>query len=264
MCRPQTQLGRAVSSLTTPSIPYDGGFFDYISIGSRRSAAIVAPLVLKHYQASSLADIGCGRGAWLAEWQRAGVADSIGVDGDYIDRDGLLISPGRFATHDLTKPFEIGRRFDLVVSLEVGEHIDPGDTETFVDNLCRHADAILFSAAVPGQGGVLHVNEQDYAFWRQRFSARGYRLFDFVRPNLTSHLQVEPWYRYNSLFFARADAVERLSDEARSAEIKPDQPVPDYSPIYWRVRNAIIRRLPPRIYQRLVEAKHQFVRWRHS
>jgi hypothetical protein len=252
-----------VSSLTTPSIPYDDGFFDYISIGSRRSAAIVAPLVLKHYQVSSLVDIGCGRGAWLAEWQRAGVADSIGVDGDYIDRDALLISPGHFATHDLTKPFDIGRRFDLVVSLEVGEHIDLGYTETFVDNLCRHADAILFSAAVPGQGGVLHVNEQKYAFWRQRFGARGYRLFDFVRSNLTSRLQVEPWYRYNSLFFARADAVDRLSDEARSAEITPDQPVPDYSPIYWKVRNAIIGRLPPPIYQQLVQAKHQFVRWRH-
>ena len=114
-----------MSSLTTPSISYDGGFFDYISIGSRRSAAIVAPLVLKHYQAKSVADIGCGRGAWLAEWQRAGVTDYIGIDGDYIDRDQLLISPGRFVTHDLTKRFDIGRRFDLVVSLEVGEHINP-------------------------------------------------------------------------------------------------------------------------------------------
>ena len=252
-----------MSFLTTPSTRYDGGFFDYITIGSRRSAAIVAPLVLKHYQAKSLADIGCGRGAWLPEWQRAGVADYIGIDGEYIDRDEVLISPVRFATYDLTKRFDIGRRIRSRCSLEVGEHINPQDTDTFVDNLCRHADAILFSAAVPGQGGVLHVNEQDYAFWRQRFSARGYRLFDFVRPNLRSHRQVEPWYRYNSLFFARADAIERLSDEARSAEIKPDQTIPDYSPILWRLRNVIIRRLPPPIYQRLVEAKHQFVRWRH-
>jgi SAM-dependent methyltransferase len=262
MCRLQTQLGRTVSSPTTRSLPYDRGFFDYISIGSRRSAAIVAPLILKHYRAKSVADIGCGRGAWLTEWRRAGVADYIGVDGDYVDQDALLISPGRFVMHDLTKPFDIGRMFDLVVSLEVGEHIEPGDTETFVDNLCRHADAILFSAAVPGQGGVLHVNEQEYAFWRQRFSARGYRLFDFVRPTLRSQLQVEPWYRYNCLFFARADAVERLSDEAQFAEIKPDQAIPEYSSVYWRVRNAIIRRLPPHIYQQLLQAKHQFVRSR--
>jgi Methyltransferase domain len=253
-----------VSSLATNSITYDGGFFDYVSIGSRRSAAIVAPLVLRHYQVKSLADIGCGRGAWLPEWQRAGVADYLGIDGDYVDRDRLLIPRDRFMTQDLTKRFDVGRRFDLVVSLEVGEHINPADTDSFVDNLCTHSDAILFSAAVPGQGGVLHVNEQDYAFWRQCFSARGYRLFDFVRPKVGALHQVEPWYRYNSLFFARADAVERLSAEARSAEIKLDQPIPDYSPMFWRLRNAIIRRLPPSIYDRLVEVKHQFVCWRHS
>lgn len=253
-----------MSSLAANSITYDGGFFDYVSIGSRRSAAIVAPLVLQHYQAKSLADIGCGRGAWLPEWQRAGVADYLGIDGDYVDRDRLLIPGDRFSTQDLTKRFDVGRRFDLVVSLEVGEHINPGDTEIFVDNLCTHSDAILFSAAVPGQGGSSHVNEQDYAFWRQRFSARGYRLFDFIRPRLGSRHQVEPWYRYNILFFARADAVERLSEEARSAEIKLAQPIPDYSSMLWRLRNAIIRRLPPPICGRLVEAKHQFVRWRHS
>ena len=261
---PQRQSGRAVSSLTTPSSTYNGGFFDYVSIGSKRSAAIVAPLVLQHYRAESLADIGCGRGAWLPEWQRAGIAHYLGIDGDYVDQDSLLIPRAHFKTQDLTKHFDIGRKFDLVVSLEVGEHINPPDTETFVDNLCTHADAILFSAAVPGQGGVFHVNEQDYAFWRGRFSARGYRLFDFVRPQLRSHRNVEPWYRYNSLFFARGEAIERLSNEAHSAEIRLDQPVPDYSPMSWRLRNAIIRRLPPPIYRQLLEAKHQFVRWRHS
>jgi hypothetical protein len=253
-----------MNPLAANSITYNDGFFDYISIGSKRSAAIVAPLVLQHYEAVSLADLGCGRGAWLVEWQRAGVADYLGIDGDYVDQGRLFIPRDRFSTQDLTRRFDIGRRFDLVVSLEVGEHISPGDTETFVDNLCTHSDAILFSAAVPGQGGLSHVNEQDYAFWRQRFSARDYRLFDFIRPMLRLRYEVEPWYRYNSLFFARADALERLSEEARSTEIKIDQLVPDYSPMSWRLRNTIIRRLPHSISDRLVEVKHQFVRWQHS
>jgi SAM-dependent methyltransferase len=253
-----------VSSPTINSLRYDDGFFDYVSIGSRRSAAIVVPLVLQHYDAKSVADIGCGRGAWLSEWQRAGIADYVGIDGDYLDRERLLIPRECFMTQDLTKRFDIGRRFDLAVSLEVGEHISLGDTEVFVDNLCTHSNAILFSAAVPGQGGFLHVNEQDYEFWRGRFRARGYRLFDFVRPGLRSQHAVEPWYRYNSLFFARAEAVEWLSEEARFTEIQPDEPVSDYSPMSWRLRNAVIRRLPPSIYDRLVDVKHRFVRWRHS
>jgi SAM-dependent methyltransferase len=253
-----------VSSLTTNNLPYDGGFFDYVSIGSKRSAAIVVPLVLQHYGAKSVADIGCGRGAWLPEWRHAGIADYLGIDGDYVDQDRLLIPRDRFMTQDLTKRFDIGRIFDLAVSLEVGEHINFSDTEVYIDNLCAHSNAILFSAAVPGQGGFLHVNEQDYSFWRDQFSARGYRLFDFLRPALRTHQAVEPWYRYNSLFFARADAVDRLSEQARLAEIRPNEPIPDHSPMSWRLRNAIIRRLPPSIYHKLVEVKHQFVRWQHS
>jgi len=253
-----------MNSLAATSPTYDDSFFDYISIGSRRSAAIVVPLVLQHYTATSLVDIGCGRGAWLSEWERAGVADYLGIDGEYVDRDKLLIPRDRFGTQNLAKRFDIGRRFDLVVSLEVGEHIHPEATQAFVDNLCTHSDAILFSAAVPGQGGLSHINEQNYAFWRRQFGARGYRLFDVVRPKLRSKRDVEPWYRYNTMFYARGDAVDRLSKEGRAAESKPNEPVPDISPLSWRLRNAVIRHLPSLIVDRLVEAKHQFVRRRYG
>lgn len=254
---------RSMNSLPAGNPVYDDDFFDYISMGSMRSAKIVVPLILRHYPAASLADIGCGRGAWLVEWHRAGIADFLGIDGDYIDKDKLLVPADRFLPQDLTKRFDIGRRFDLVVSLEVGEHIHPDATEVFVDNLCAHSDAILFSAAVPGQGGKFHANEQNYEFWKRRFGARGYRLFDFVRPGLISRHDVEPWYRFNSLFFARGDAVDRLSREAQAAEIGLKVPVPNFGPMLWRLRNAIIRRLPPSISDQLVELKHQLVRWRH-
>jgi hypothetical protein len=238
---------------------YDNDFFDYISPGSRRSAAIVAPLVLKMFPTQSVCDIGSGRGAWLVEWQRAGVVDFLGVDGGYVDVSKLLIAPQRFVTKDLTKPFDLGRTFDLVTSLEVGEHIVPEATDVYVGNLCRHSDAILFSAATPGQGGTFHVNEQTYDFWRTRFSARGYRTFDLVRPNVTSRREIEPWYRYNTLFFARGTALTRLTGEALAAEITIGDPVPDWSPLFWRARKAMIRRLPMSWTDWLVEIKHRYV-----
>ncbi|SEC67825.1 Methyltransferase domain-containing protein [Rhizobiales bacterium GAS188] len=253
-----------MNSISASNTTYDDSFFDYISIGSMRSAAIVAPLILEHYPLASLADIGCGRGAWLTKWQQAGITDYLGVDGSYVDQDNLLIARDRFVGQDLTKAFNLGRKFDLVISLEVGEHILPDATETFVDNLCSHADAILFSAAVPGQGGTFHVNEQNYEFWRQRFAARNYRLFDFLRHKIAARREVEPWFRYNSLFFARGDAVDRLSDEARASEVKLDEPVPNVAPVSWRLRNAVIRCLPTSITDWLVEVKHQFVRLRHG
>jgi SAM-dependent methyltransferase len=250
-----------MQTMTSDSSPttYDDNFFDYISLGSRRSAAIVAPLILKMFPAQSVCDIGSGRGAWLVEWQRAGVRDYLGVDGDYVDVGKLMVPAERFVTKDLTKAFDLGRTFDLVTSLEVGEHIVPEATDVFVDNLSRHSDAILFSAATPGQGGTFHVNEQTYDFWRKRFSARGYRTFDLVRPNVSLRQEIEPWYRYNTLFFARGAALTRLASEALAAEIAAGDPVPDWSPLSWRARKAIIRRLPVSWTDRLVEIKHRYV-----
>jgi len=248
--------------MTAPSPAYSDRFFDYISAGSTRSAAIVVPLVLKHFPVASLADIGCGRGAWLAQWNLSGVTDYVGVDGNYVDRATLLIPRDRFIEQDLSNSFNLGRRFDLIVSLEVAEHIRPEAAEVFVDNLCRHADAILFSAATPGQGGLHHVNERDYGFWRDRFATRGYRLFDFVRPAIVGMTPVEPWYRYNSLFFARGDAVTRLSDAAATAEIATGESVPDRSPLHWRLRNALLDKMPASWVQGLVGLKHWYATMR--
>ncbi len=253
-----------MNSIWARNVTYDNSFFDYVSIGSMRSASVVAPVVLEHYPLASLVDIGCGRGAWLAKWEQAGVSDYIGVDGSYVDKDNLLIAPDRFIRQDLTQAFTLGRKFDLAISLEVGEHILPSATETFVDNLCSHSDAILFSAAVPGQGGTFHVNEQGYEFWRQRFAARDYQLFDFLRRKIASRSDVEPWYRYNSLFFAHGDALDRLSEEARASEVKFGEAVPDVAPISWRLRNAVIRWLPTPATDWLVEMKHKIVRRRHG
>jgi SAM-dependent methyltransferase len=238
---------------------YDNIFFDYISIGSMRSAAIVAPLVLEHYSASSLVDVGCGRGAWLAEWARAGVKDYVGVDGNYVDRDKLLFPVDRFVSRDLARFFDLTRKFDLAVSLEVGEHIIPEASETFVDNICRHSDAILFSAAVPGQGGTMHINERDYDFWRTHFVARGYRLFDFVRKAVCNCREVEPWYRYNCMFFARGSAIAKLSRTALASEIPSEEKIPIFAPISWRLRNAIIKRLPTPVVDYLIMVKHRLV-----
>jgi hypothetical protein len=246
--------------LSEPDQPtYDNAFYDYISLGSQRSAAVVAPLTLKLYPAQSVCDIGSGRGAWLVEWARAGINNYLGVDGDYVRLDNLMIPADRFVTRDLTKPFDLGRTFDLVTSLEVGEHITPDATDTYVDNLCRHSEAILFSAATPGQGGTAHVNEQRPDFWRKRFGARGYRAFDPVRPRVSEQGKVEPWYRYNTLLFVRGQALARLAKDVYASEIKASDPVPDLSPLAWRVRNAVIGVLPGSVVDRLVELKHRYV-----
>src|SRR5262249_35549516 len=106
MSRPRTP-GKMKLPMTSDigQLTYDDDFFDYISLGSRRSAALVAPLILDVYPAASVCDIGAGRGAWLIEWAAAGVKSYLGVDGDYVTRESLMIPADHFVTKDLTRPF---------------------------------------------------------------------------------------------------------------------------------------------------------------
>ena len=129
---------------------YSDDFYDYINVGALRSANRVAPILFDAFQPTSVLDVGCGQGAWLSAWNAAGVEDACGVDGDYVNRDRFLADAARFTPADLTKPFDLNRRFDLVHSLEVAEHLPESAAATFVKSLVAHADIVVFSAARPG------------------------------------------------------------------------------------------------------------------
>jgi hypothetical protein len=238
---------------------YDDLFFSYLEAGSGRSAQTVVPLLHSNLRPRSVADFGCGRGAWLEAWLAVGIEDVLGVDGPYVPSDKLLIRPEAFRAEDLTSALDLGRRFDLVTSFEVGEHLPAAASRAFIDNLCRHAPVVAFSAAVPGQGGEHHINEQPYAFWRELFAANGYRCFDFIRPRIKDSRAVEPWYRYNALLFVADDAVPRLPEPVRATRIADGAPVPDVSPVVFRMRKEILRRLSTTHVDRLAVLKHRLM-----
>jgi SAM-dependent methyltransferase len=223
---------------------YDSHFFEYINTGARRSASAVISVVLRELAVTSVVDFGCGQGAWMAEWRARGIADVTGVDGSYVDPANLLVPADSFIAHDLTRPIALGRRFDLVQSAEVAEHLPPAAAPTFVDNLTAHGDVVLFSAAAPGQGGEHHVNEQPYEYWHRLFAVRGFELLDFVRPQLAGDRSIEPWYRYNTLVFVRTTRLPELSAALRASLVPLGQPIPDVSPALYRVRKRVIGVLP--------------------
>lgn len=239
---------------------YQGAFFDYINAGSLASARVVCPLLYGWLRPKSLLDVGSGAGAWCKIWKEQGIAEVLGVDGDYVATDSLLIPESDFLRRDLSKAFDVGQKFELVTSLEVAEHIQESSSRVFVENLVRHGDCVMFSAAVPGQGGEFHVNEQPLSYWRSLFAEHGYRCFDAVRSAISDQTAVEPWYRYNILLYARGEAIERLPAEVQAAELKDGAPIPDVSPLGWRARNAIIRSLPAPLVAQLVKIKHSISR----
>lgn len=224
---------------------YDDHFMSYTDASSRRTAGVVAGWLQGLLTPASVLDVGCARGGWLAAWREAGAAEIQGVDGDYVDRKQLAIPEENFRTADLSHPLDLARRYDLVQSLEVAEHIAAEHADTFVANLVRHSNGlILFSAAPPGQGGEFHINEQPYDYWRERFARHGFVAFDPVRPKLAGDASISFWYRFNTLLYVHHDVVASLPPEIAATRIPEALRVADVSPLPFRLRKLIVRSLP--------------------
>jgi SAM-dependent methyltransferase len=193
-------------------VPYDSVFYAGQADDSERSARAVLPLVLDALQPASIADVGCGIGTWLKVAAALGIDDYLGFDGDYVSRDDLLIPTDRYVPHDLTLPLDPGRTFDLAISLEVGEHLPAAAAATYVQSLVGLAPCILFSAAIPNQGGTMHVNEQWPAWWADHFARHAYVPLDVVRPHLWQNPEVSYWYAQNIIAYVdpHTDAAARL------------------------------------------------------
>ena len=234
---------------------YNHDFYDYIDAGSRRSARAVARLLLPEMTIASLLDVGAGHGAWAAEWMAAGVKDVIAVDGDYVAMEQLAIPAGNFVAHDLATPLDLQRKFDLVQTLEVAEHLPHAKADLFVDNLVAHGDVILFSAAVPHQGGEHHVNEQPPEYWRTKFAKRGYAVFDFIRPALADRHDVMDWYRFNSYVYANPAGQRRLSEAMLGTRVPDGQPLTIGGDFKWLLRRTAVRLIPTALVKPIAMAK---------
>jgi glycosyltransferase involved in cell wall biosynthesis/Flp pilus assembly protein TadD len=189
--------------------PYTREFQVHTHLQAHRSAQEVVPHVLELLQPQSIVDVGCGVGSWLAVFRQHGIHDVLGVDGAYVDQKLLQIPREQFLAHDLSKPLRLGRQFDLAMSLEVAEHLPAESAATFIESLVGLAPVVLFSAAVPFQGGTHHVNEQWPGYWAQLFERHDYVVVDGLREKVWLNDRVEWWYCQNLLVFCRPDALVR-------------------------------------------------------
>jgi SAM-dependent methyltransferase len=199
-------------------VVYSSEFFRALEAGVLRSARHVVPLVMRIVRnPQSVVDVGCGLGGWLHVFQEYGVPDVLGIDGEYVDRRSLQIRPDQFRAQDLESSAPLAdRQFDLVVCLEVAEHLSVATASGFVRRLTALGDVVLFSAAIPGQGGTNHVNEQWPSYWEQLFNEAGFIVVDALRPLIWADEAVEPWYAQNILLFVRA-GLTNLVDLDQSA-----------------------------------------------
>ena len=184
----------------------------------------------------SAIDLGCGVGTWLAVLREYGATDVHGVDGPWVDPALLQIARQDFQVADFEQAIVHRRRYDLAISLEVAEHIPESGAVRFVDALVGASDFVLFSAAIPFQGGVGHVNEQWPDYWASMFADRGHVTLDVVRSKIWNDRKIPFWYRQNILLFASCDKVSDIL-RAGGHEATPTSPVALVHPELYLARS---------------------------
>jgi SAM-dependent methyltransferase len=212
---------------------------------AQESAREVLPIIFDALKPSSIVDIGCGTGHWLAMARELGVKDIFGVDGPWVSKAQLAIPGENFAARDLTAPLNLERRFDLALSFEVAEHLPAASARTFIQSLCSVADVVAFSAAIPGQGGRHHLNEQWPHYWANLFSELKYDCFDYLRPRIWNSPRVAWYYAQNSLIFVRSCVTYSFGQPAR--------PMSLVHPSLWSAEVARGKH-PGKLFERLVKA----------
>lgn len=188
-------------------IPYNRKYYLSLNASAIRSANVVVPLLLKLIKPKSVIDVGCGAGMWLSVFGELGIRDFYGIDGKYVPVGQLQIDKERFIPLDLSQKINLKRQFDLVICLEVGEHLLHAKANIFIENLVKMGDVIVFSAAIPGQQGEGHINEQWPQYWQDKFRGKGYLLIDCLRREIWNNPRVDWWHKQNTFIYVKNSKI---------------------------------------------------------
>ncbi len=182
----------------------------------------IVPLIVDVISPKSVVDVGCGLGAFLKVFKQSGVDDVMGIDGAWCKKDLLFqnITPDEFVEKDLEKKIVMDRKFDLVVCLEVAEHLSPDRADGFVRDLTSLGDVVLFSAAIPQQGGFNHLNEQWLDYWEKKFDSNGFVVHDVLRAHFWENTKLFSYYKQNMVLVTRKDYALKNDDRLIPCHLK--------------------------------------------
>jgi SAM-dependent methyltransferase len=202
-------------------VAYPPGFYAERETGSLRSARKIVPRLMALASPTSVVDVGCGTGAWLQAFAECGVTRLRGLDGDWVRPGMLLVEAADFRITDLEAPLAADEQFDLAMSVEVAEHLPDSRADPLVAFLTASAPIVAFSAAVPGQGGTGHVNEQWPEYWIRRFLTHRFIAIDALRWSVWQDRDIDWWYRQNLLLFVHECELARFETiaGARGADV---------------------------------------------
>lgn len=181
--------------------------FDIIAEEELPWAKRLAEWVKNELAPKTVLDIGCGPGIYVNCLTDLGI-DALGIDIDErVKNHDNLRYQSLFDLQD--------EHAEVVFCMEVAEHIDAVHADRIVEKVSAAVDhTLIWTAAIPGQGGVGHINLQDPGHWAEKFETHGFRrnlekeqqLKDYARQGY--HMG---WFVNNLLYFEKADSSRPLT-----------------------------------------------------
>jgi SAM-dependent methyltransferase len=145
----------------------------------------IADRIIADVQPKTVLDAGCAKGFLVEGFRNRGV-EAWGVDiSEYAIQEVVeSIKPFCWAG-SITDPFP--QKYDLIVTIEVVEHMPAEEGQKAIANLCAHSDRIIFSSTPFDYKEVTHYNVQPPEYWAREFARHGFfRDIDFDASFITS------------------------------------------------------------------------------
>ncbi|GAA6201292.1 hypothetical protein NBRC116599_25180 [Aquicoccus sp. SU-CL01552] len=207
---------RIKSAIIPHQILYDETYYaESVDVGAVRASGPISDFVVENLPVKSVIDVGCGTGGIAVGFREAG-CEVMGLEYStaglrYCRERGLNVRKFDLE-RDNYQDLGLENKFDLAVSTEVAEHLPAALSDRYVDTLCGLSDKVFMTAAIPGQGGVDHVNEQPHSYWIEKFERRGFlyngSLSEMARSELRENRNVADWYSRNIMIFERNNLIQ--------------------------------------------------------
>ncbi len=155
----------------------------------------IGEYIFNVFNTKSVLDLGCGVGSYLEGLYISGCKDLLGIELNFNNAKKYLVNDiSSFVIEgDVTKEINLDRKFDCVISFEVGEHINPNGMNTFINNITSYANKyIIFTAAGPGQRGTGHINLTEKKIWIKEIVSKGF----LYKKHLVKRCKID-WKEFN-------------------------------------------------------------------
>ena len=168
----------------------------------------IANVIFEKYKPRTVIEFGCGPGHLTKALSKLGIKVDA-IDGfstpDFDGFSNILFTTIDLNNEDQLSDFLDNKQYDIAICTEVAEHLNPTISQTLIKYLTKCSPVVVFSAAVPFQGGHGHINCRSRGFWHNIFIKHNFQLLDSLRNKLRENDNLAIWYKLNMLDYVSKD-----------------------------------------------------------